>query len=106
MDEWVIRFRVGAVVIAAAVGTVILVMLFGSWPSAFHGQYTVHVHFAEAPGITVDTPVRKSGVRIGRVSEVTLLEDGGVRVTAKVNAQYPLRRKEICRIGSGSLMLG
>jgi phospholipid/cholesterol/gamma-HCH transport system substrate-binding protein len=106
MDEWLIRFRVGAVVVAATVITVILVMLFGSWPSTFRSQYTVHVHFAEAPGITVDTPVRKSGVRIGRVSEVTLLEDGGVRVSAKINGQYSLRRKEICRIGSGSLMLG
>ena len=56
MDEWVIRFRVGVVVVASVVITVILVMLFGTWPSVFAGQYQVHVRFAEAPGITVETP--------------------------------------------------
>ena len=69
MDERVLQFRVGVVVVAAASITVILVMLFGALPN-LRPHYTLHIRFAEAPGVTVDTPVRKSGVQIGRVSKV------------------------------------
>jgi len=95
---------VGVVVVAAATVTVVLVMLFGAWPNVLQPQYVLHIKFPEAPGITVDTPVRKSGVLIGRVSEVELLDEGGVLVTASVNSTYTLRRNETCRIGSGSLL--
>lgn len=104
MDEWVMRFRVGVVVVAAAIITVILIMVFGAWPNVLQPQYTIHVNFPEAPGITVDTPVRKSGVLIGRVSEVKLLDQGGVVVSARIDRQYKLRRNEMCRIGAGSLL--
>jgi phospholipid/cholesterol/gamma-HCH transport system substrate-binding protein len=95
---------VGVVVVAAVIITVILVMLFGAWPTVLQQQYELHVKFPEAPGITVDTPVRKSGVLIGRVSDVELLDEGGVLVSAKVYDQYKLRQNETCRIGTGSLI--
>ncbi len=104
MDERVLQFRVGVVVVASAIITVILVMLFGAWPNVWQQRYEINVKFPEAPGITVDTPVRKSGVLIGRVSHVKLLEEGGVLVTMRVFDQYKLRRQEICRIGTGSLL--
>jgi phospholipid/cholesterol/gamma-HCH transport system substrate-binding protein len=104
MDERVLQFRVGVVVVASAIITVILVMLFGAWPNVWQRRYEIHVKFPEAPGITVDTPVRKSGVLIGRVSNVKLLEEGGVLVSIRVFGQYKLRRQETCRIGTGSLL--
>lgn len=103
MDDWVIRFRVGVVFIAAAIATIVLVMLFGQWPNLLRNRYEINVEFPEAPGITVETPVRKSGVLIGRVSEVTL-QDKGVLVKANIDEGYKLRREEMCRIGSGSLL--
>jgi len=104
MDERVLQFRVGVVVVAAAIVTVILVMLFGAWPNVWQQRYEINVKFPEAPGITVETPVRKSGVLIGRVSNVRLLEEGGVLVTMRVFDKYKLRRQEVCRIGTGSLL--
>jgi phospholipid/cholesterol/gamma-HCH transport system substrate-binding protein len=104
MDERVLSFRVGVVVVAAVIITVILVMLFGAWPNVFQTQYEVHVKFPEAPGITVDTPVRKSGVLVGRVSKVTLLDEGGVLVSANIFGDYGLRQNETCRIGTGSIL--
>lgn len=104
MDERVLQFRVGVVVVASAIITVVLVMLFGAWPSVWEGRYEIHVKFPEAPGITVDTPVRKSGVLIGRVSSVQLLDEGGVLVDMRIFDRYKLRRDEICRIGTGSLL--
>jgi phospholipid/cholesterol/gamma-HCH transport system substrate-binding protein len=83
---------------------VVLVMLFGAWTNVFRPQYEIDIQFPEAPGITVDTPVRKSGVLIGRVSEVQLLPEGGVLVSARIDAEYPLRYNETCRIASGSLL--
>jgi phospholipid/cholesterol/gamma-HCH transport system substrate-binding protein len=104
MDERVLRFRVGVVVVASAIVTVVLVMLFGAWPNMLQPQYTLHIRFPEAPGITVDTPVRKSGVLIGRVSRVELLDEGGVLVSTNINRNFTLRRNETCRIGTGSLL--
>lgn len=103
MDERVLYFRVGVVVVAAVTITIVLVMLFGAWPNVLESHYPVHIKFPEAPGVTVDTPVRKSGVLIGRVTEVQLLDEGGVQVTADINEKYKLRQNETCRIASGSL---
>jgi phospholipid/cholesterol/gamma-HCH transport system substrate-binding protein len=106
MDERVLRFRVGVVVVAAAIITVILITLLGAWPSPFKPRYTLHILFPSAPGVTVDTPVRKSGIQIGRVSQLELREAGGVVVTLKIDEKYPLRRNEIARIRTGSFITG
>ena len=104
MDEWALRFRVGVVVVASTIVLVILLMLFGAGANLWRPHYVIHVQFPEAPGVTVDTPVRKSGVLIGRVSDVQLLDEGGVLVSARIEQKYILRRNELCRIGSGSLL--
>lgn len=106
MDERVLRFRVGVVVVAAAIITIILITLLGAWPSPFRPRYTVKIQFPTAPGVTVDTPVRKSGIQIGRVSDVKLQADGNVQLTVKIDAKYQLGKNEICRITTGSLVTG
>lgn len=106
MDEQALKFRVGVVVVAAAIITVILITLLGAWPNPFKARYTLHIVFPEAPGVTVDTPVRKNGIQIGRVAKVELRDQGGVLLTLKINDQYKLRENEICRISTGSLITG
>lgn len=100
MDEKVIQFRVGVVIIAAALVTGILIFLFGE---GVRGQYTVYLKYPEAPGVMVDTPVRKNGILIGRVSKVELVEDG-VLLTARIDDDRQLNRGEIPRIGTASLL--
>ena len=75
-----------------------LITLLGAWPNPFTPRYTLHILFPAAPGVTIDTPVRKSGIEIGRVSEMELRETGEVLLTLKINSQYPLRYNEECRI--------
>ena len=104
MDERVLRFRVGVVVLAAAVITCILIVLLGEGRSVFQKRYTVFLRFPSTPGVTVDTPVRKNGVLIGRVSEVKLTEEGGVLLTARIDSRYKLLRNEVCRISTASLL--
>lgn len=109
MDERVMRFRVGAVVVAGAAVTVVMTLFFGAWQK-LKPHYQIRIVFPEAPGVKVDTPVRKSGVLIGRVSEVKLWEEGSkeedkgsILVVAAVDQEFKLRQRETCRIAQSSL---
>jgi len=82
----------------------ILVVLFGSLPNFATPKKTIYISFAQALGVSRETPVRKSGVLVGRVSEVELT-DTGVLVTAEINATAKLFTNEICRV-SNSLLGG
>jgi phospholipid/cholesterol/gamma-HCH transport system substrate-binding protein len=82
----------------------LLVMLFGEMPSFVDRKYTIYIRFPQAPGVQVDTPVNKSGILIGRVTRVTLLDtDSSVVVSAQIDSERKLRSNEICRIKSGIL---
>ena len=75
MDERVMQFRVGVMVLATLdhhrhpVGDVRQVA------ELTVGTYRVQVRFDNAGGITKGTPVRKSGILIGRVADVELTDD-------------------------------
>jgi len=103
MDERVVQLRVGMMVLASLIVTIILVVILGELPRMFRGTYTIQITFPRAPAVTKDTPVRKSGILIGRVSEVRFADAGGVIVTAKINDDVKLRHDEVCRI-KGSLL--
>lgn len=102
MDERVLQFRVGVVIVAAIFIAVTLMGLFGDFPAFFARYQTLYVGFPEAPGVTVDTPVRKSGILIGRVTDVKLV-DTGVQVTTRIESKYMPSATEVCRISSKSL---
>lgn len=106
MDERVLSFRVGIVVVTAVMVGFILVLLFGAVPQVLTSSYAVTVQFPRAPGVAVNTPVRKSGVNIGRVSNVRLLDEGGVLVTLRLEGDKPVRLNEFPRISTGSLVTG
>ncbi|MBI3839376.1 MAG: MCE family protein [Planctomycetia bacterium] len=105
MDERVVKFRVGVMVLATLIIAGILVLLFGDARSMVRGSYTVYMHFDDAPGVTEGTPVRKSGILIGRVAKVSFAEQGGVVVTAKIDGGVKLFRSEVPQV-SGSLLGG
>ena len=95
MAERTTRLRLGlftATCLAALTG---LVVLFGGAPTVFAKRSRYTVTFPEAPGLTVGTPVRKSGVRIGQVTRVDLDETSGlVRVGLELDPKYPPRKSE------------
>lgn len=100
MDERVLQFRVGVVVLSAALITGILVFIFGE---GWKPRYQVSMDFQSAPGVSPNTPVRKNGILIGRVTSVELQEDG-VRLTARIDRDIKLYTNEICRINNSLLM--
>jgi len=103
MNERAIQIRVGALVLFAGILTVVLVFWFGNLPSAWPTDYTVHMKFSEAPGVRIGTPVRTSGVLIGRVTAVELHDDG-VEVTAAMNGGYHPDKSEVVVIRPASLL--
>jgi phospholipid/cholesterol/gamma-HCH transport system substrate-binding protein len=105
MDERMMQFRVGVMVLATLLITAILVVMFGKAPTMLGRYTTIRVAFQYAPGVTEGTPVRKSGILIGRVTGVKLVEDVkllekniGVIVTAEIQQDTPLYANEHCEI--------
>jgi phospholipid/cholesterol/gamma-HCH transport system substrate-binding protein len=99
MDEKKMQFRVGMMIVGTLLATTVIVLLFGKLP-ALRGTYAIHVKFPEAPGVSVDTPVRKSGIRIGRVSNVDFTADDQVLISIDVDKDRQLRHNEVCRVGA------
>lgn len=106
MDEQGYRFGVGVLVVASLVIAVILVLFFGAAPNFFAERYQVTIRFEAAPGVETDTPVRKSGVQIGRVKSVKLLNEDGVDLTLELDGEHAIKARELPRIGTGSIITG
>ncbi len=106
MDENKLRFGVGVLVISAIGIGIILTFLFGAFPSVLNRDYALSVVFPSAEGISVNTPVIRDGVRIGRVSDIELRDEGGVLVTLAMDSTKPLTHNYIPRIGSGNFVTG
>ncbi len=98
MDERVVQFRVGVVMIATVIIIAILILMFGEAPTLVRRQYTVYIKLPSAPGVEVDTPVRKSGITIGRVEQVGFDDDGQVVVTASIDRNRKLWQNEEVRV--------
>lgn len=99
MDERVMQFRVGVMFLATLIIAAILLVMFGKLPSLTGRNYPVQVQFDYAPGVTNNTPVRKSGILIGRVDRVELTDhDSKVLVTAKIDSDKSIYENEDCVI--------
>jgi phospholipid/cholesterol/gamma-HCH transport system substrate-binding protein len=95
MNDQAMRFRLGVFVLASLILLAVLVTLFGGFPGIFQRYLTYTVTFDDATGVGPGTPVRRSGVRIGDARRVELDPDSGkVKVTIRVQQQYPLRRND------------
>jgi phospholipid/cholesterol/gamma-HCH transport system substrate-binding protein len=76
------QILVGVVVFATFIIGVILTMVNSPVPGGLNpfgrGKSRVAMRFPEAPGVGVDTPVRKNGLLIGRVTSIEDADDGVV----------------------------
>lgn len=104
MDERRMRFAVGVVSLATIIVAVTLVLLIGGAPSMMHGTYPLSIKFNEAPGVGKDTPVRKYGIRIGKVTDFGFVEnEPGAIVSVEIEKNVKLRTDENFRIDRGVL---
>src|SRR5215472_16572621 len=101
MDDRIMQFRVGVVVLAVTLIAGFLTLLFGHFPkSIVNRTYTVYDEFTQAPGIAPDTPVRKNGILIGRVTKVELVGEhqDRVKVTLAIDDDKVILHSDIVRI--------
>ncbi len=106
MDENKLRFGVGVLVISAIGIGIILVFLFGAFPSVLQREYNLSIVFPSAEGISPNTPVLRDGVKIGRVSAIDLRDEGGVLVTLSMDSHQTLTHNYLPRISSGNFVTG
>ncbi|RIK79456.1 MAG: hypothetical protein DCC68_13140 [Planctomycetota bacterium] len=105
MDDRLMQFRVGVMVLATIIIGAILLVVMGEVPKLGFGRptYELEAKFERAPGVTKDTPVRKSGILIGRVTDVRFADDGSVIVTMGIHDDVKLRLSERAQIKGGLL---
>lgn len=93
MSERQLEFRVGLLVIASVVVAGGLIIRFGELNTFWERKVSITIHFEKAPGVTRGTPVRKSGILIGSVKEVTFDDRrGGVDLVIDIREKFPLRK--------------
>lgn len=96
----------GVVVLATMLIGALLVALNANVSLPFgQGQKTVQIQLPSAPGVDENTPVRKNGVLIGRVTRAEF-NDAGVLLTASISAQgdRPLFTTDLCRVQPSSIL--
>lgn len=77
MDERRMQRRVGWVVVFTITFLGVLLVMNNPATSPFRtGGYDIFVKLDNAPGVAVNTPVRKDGVLVGRVSALEWTDDG------------------------------
>ena len=102
MDENILRLRVGIfVVIAMCILGILIFLNSEGWVT----QYTVYLKPTSAPGVTPGTPIRKNGILIGRVKDVTPMDaEGFVLLELGINQNSQIYSNETGSIGSESLL--
>ncbi|MDR1052920.1 MAG: MlaD family protein [Planctomycetaceae bacterium] len=91
---------VGVTVLTAIISLIVLAIYFGKGESVRFGEeYTIKVRFQRTPGITKRSPVYKSGIKIGVVSNVELVdEDREVEITIRLPEARKIYTNEECRV--------
>lgn len=102
MNDQAMRFRVGLFVLGALTLLVVLITLFGGVPALFKSQIDYTILFRDAPGVGQGTPVRRLGVRVGEVRDITL-EDDMVRIKIVTDPRHPIRKHDQVTLTRGLL---
>ncbi|MBN2296334.1 MAG: MCE family protein [Pirellulales bacterium] len=103
MNERKMQFRLGVLVVAVVLILAIMVLLLGT-PETFKQGYPLLVKFDNAGGVEMGTPVRNSGILIGRVSAIDLDEEGGAIVTVKMDEGRKLLDNQTFRVAFTSVL--
>ena len=102
MNERVMQFRIGMFVLAAGLALLMMIIWFGESPTILRDQIFLKVHYLDAPGVGDGIPVRRSGIKIGEVSNVEFDDrpgqPEGVIVTLALDRKAKLKVGTIPRI--------
>ena len=95
MNDQAIRFRIGVFILLALILLAVLILMFSGMPNYFKRTDSYTIVFANAAGIAPGTPLKRSGIRIGEVSNIELVNaTGKVEVRIQVEQRYTLRKSD------------
>ncbi len=80
--------KIGLFLLAALAGIALVVVLVGIQRGLFTPTYTLHFTVDRGTGFTKGMPVKLSGFRIGRITDLALNEQAMVEVTIEVDRKY------------------
>lgn len=97
---------IGTMVLAALAVFVLLTIQFSkNTLFDFSGTYKVAVHFEAAPGVALNAPVYKNGVKIGSVASVKLIDDDrAVEVVLMIQRGRKIYTNEDCKLTQSMIM--
>jgi len=98
MEDRSKQFKVGVVVIATGLITMLLIVFTSdfSW-LPFRASYQLQVLVSQAPGVVPKTPVRRRGILIGRVSTVEDTDEGAL-ITINIDEGKYVKSNEDARV--------
>jgi len=95
MSNQTMKVQIGILVLGALLLLGTLIIMFGSIPGLFRSTNMYTVSFNDAPGVSSGAPVRRSGVRIGQVMDISLNDKTGkVLVLIAIEKSYRIRKYE------------
>lgn len=101
MDDRVMQFRVGVMVLSTFLIAGILAVLFGKIPGFGKPTYELKVRFRTADGISRNSSLKVSGVKIGQVSKNPEIQpDKSVIITLQVNDDYQVTHDQGIKIAT------
>jgi phospholipid/cholesterol/gamma-HCH transport system substrate-binding protein len=105
------QLRVGVTVIAASLTLALLLFLMSGTAGLFTKRITVQSYFDNASGLRQGAPVRLSGVDIGNVSKIRIVNEKDrqltpVEITMRVSTKYhyALRRDSVASLDTAGVL--
>jgi phospholipid/cholesterol/gamma-HCH transport system substrate-binding protein len=106
MTEKMRNVAVGFTAVVALVGAGVILMLFGYVPALLEGGYELRVKMSNAGGLAPGSAVHLSGIEIGRIKTIRLLEAPPGAVVAVAQIKAGVRIPEGVRARTESTLLG
>jgi phospholipid/cholesterol/gamma-HCH transport system substrate-binding protein len=103
MADRKVEFRVGAVVLFTLGFLGLLLVLNNPVASPFgKGKKEMYIILDQAPGVGINTPVRKDGIPIGYVSAIRSDADG-VTLTIRIESDVPIYQSDMAQVEPSSI---
>jgi phospholipid/cholesterol/gamma-HCH transport system substrate-binding protein len=100
------KMKTGALVLVGFILLVLAIFLIGSRKNMFDRTFTVQVKYTNVSGLQVGNAVRFTGINVGTVESIRILNDSTVNVSLAVqkSVQQFIKKDAYASIGSDGLM--
>jgi phospholipid/cholesterol/gamma-HCH transport system substrate-binding protein len=106
MNEKTRNVAVGLTAAVALAGAALILMLFGYVPALVEGGYELRVSMANAGGLAPGSVIRLSGIEVGRVKSIHLVDSPPETVVARVRIKSGVRIPKDAQARTESTLLG